>query len=175
MARRAVGLCGFEIASVILMNGSVHVELAQLTPAQRLLRRPTIGPLFARLARYSTFRLQMRRIFGRPDAVGEAELRDAWALLRREDGHLRLPKMIGYVEERRRFRRRWIGALETLDLPSLILWGREDPVAVLAIAEKLQRETPLARLVLLDEVGHYPQLEAPDAVVHAVNEFVAAL
>jgi pimeloyl-ACP methyl ester carboxylesterase len=172
LARRQAGLLGFGISSVTLMNGSVHVDMAHLTPAQKILRRPTLGPLFARLASYLTFRLQMRRIFGSPDAVDERELRDAWTLLRLDDGHLRLPRMIGYVDERARYRRRWIGALETLDVPGLILWGTQDPVAVMAIAEKLERETPGAKLVRLEGVGHYPQLEAPARVAATVASFV---
>jgi pimeloyl-ACP methyl ester carboxylesterase len=175
LARRQAGLLGFGVSSVTLMNGSVHVEMAHLTPAQKLLRRPTLGPLFARLSRFYTFRLQMRRIFGRPDAVSDEELRDAWALLTRDDGHLRLPRMIGYVDERRRYRRRWLGALETLDLPCLILWGTRDPVAVIDIAEKLHRETPGARFVRLEGLGHYPQLEAPSRVAAEVTAFVASV
>jgi len=175
LARRQAGLCAFGVSSVTLMNGSVHVDMAHLTPSQRILRRPTLGPLFARLASYPVFRAQMRRIFGRPEAVDEAELRAAWELLRLDDGHLRLPRMLDYVDERRRYRRRWIGALETLDVPCLILWGMSDPVAVPAIAEKLERETPQARLVRLDGVGHYPQLEAPALVVNAVNAFIRSV
>jgi pimeloyl-ACP methyl ester carboxylesterase len=171
LARRQAGLCGFDIASVTLMNGSVYRDMAQLTPAQKLLRLPAVGPVFARLARFGTFRLQMRRIFGRPDAVTDEELRDAWTLLTLDEGHLRLPKMIGYVDERVRYRRRWIGALETLDVPCLILWGTRDPVAVLAIAEKLERETPRARFVRLEGLGHYPQLEAPARVAAEVVGF----
>ncbi len=175
LARRAAHLLHFEVASVTLMNGSVHIALSHLTPSQKLLRIPRLGALFARLARFSTFRLQMRRILGRKDAVSDDELRDLFALMRLDDGHLRLPRTIGYVDERRRFGRRWIGALETLDVPSLILWGCRDPVAVVAIAEKLARETPTARFVRMEELGHYPQLEDPARVVHEVEAFLGSL
>jgi pimeloyl-ACP methyl ester carboxylesterase len=173
LARHGNRLLHFDVASVTLMNGSVHIAMSQLTAAQKLLRRPRIGPLFARLARFATFRFQMQRVFGRPDAVADEELEDLFALMRRDDGHLRLPKMLGYVDERRRFGRRWIGALETLDCPCLILWGVRDPVAIMAIAEKLARETPTARLVRMEDLGHYPQLEDPVRVVREVEAFLA--
>ena len=52
-----------------------------------------------------------------------------------------------------------------------MIWGREDPIAVHAIAERLDRENPGAELTTLDGVGHYPQLEAPDAVAtHLIND-----
>jgi pimeloyl-ACP methyl ester carboxylesterase len=175
LARRAAKLLHFDVDSVVLMNGSVHIGLAHLTPSQKLLRQPRLGPLFARLARFSTFRLQMRRILGRPDSLPDGELRDLFTLMKLEDGHLRLPRIIGYVDERHRFGRRWIGALETLDCPSLILWGVRDPVAVIAIAEKLARETPTARFTRMEELGHYPQLEDPPRIVREVDGFLASL
>lgn len=172
LARRAAGLLAFDVSGVILMNGSVHIEMSHLTPAQKLLRRPRLGPLLARLATFATFRLQMRRILADADGLGDEELEEMWALIRRDDGHLRLPRIIGYVDERRKFGRRWIGALETLDCPCLVLWGARDPVAVIGIAEKLQRETPTAELVRMEALGHFPQLEDPGRVTEEVDTFL---
>jgi pimeloyl-ACP methyl ester carboxylesterase len=172
LARREAGLLHFAIDRVVLMNGSVHAELAHLTPAQNLLRRPWLGPLFARVASATTYRFQLRRILGRNDALSDQDLGDQFVLIRHRDGHLRLPAIIGYYAERTRFRDRWIGALERLDLPALILWGRLDPVAVPAIAEALAAETPAARLVWMEDLGHYPQLEDPERVVREVERFL---
>jgi pimeloyl-ACP methyl ester carboxylesterase len=170
LARRAAKLLHFEIDRLILMNGSVHAEMAHLTPAQKLLRRPIVGPLFARAVNLRTYKLQLKRILARPVAVEELE--DQFALIKHKQGHLRMPAIIGYYDERIRFRRRWIGALEAFDGPALILWGERDPVAVMAIAEQLARETPNARLVRMGDVGHYPQLEAPERVVAEVEAFL---
>jgi pimeloyl-ACP methyl ester carboxylesterase len=172
LARREAGLLHFDVDRVVLMNGSVHAELAHLTPSQKLLRRPRLGPLFARLASLRTYRWQLRRILGRPDELSDADLADQFALIRLGDGHLRLPAVIRYYDERVRFRQRWIGALERLDRPALVLWGRQDPVAVPAIAEALARETPGARLVWMEELGHYPQLEDPARVVAELDAFL---
>jgi pimeloyl-ACP methyl ester carboxylesterase len=107
--------------------------------------------------------------------VPEAELDDLWALMSHDGGNLNFPRIIGYVDERKRFGRRWIGALETLDQPCLILWGARDPVAVVGIAEKLARETPTARLVRMEELGHYPQLEDPTRVVRELEVFLSSV
>ncbi|MGH7294986.1 MAG: alpha/beta fold hydrolase [Polyangiaceae bacterium] len=168
LARRERGLCPLGLASVTLMNGSVHVELAHLTVGQKLLRSP-LGDVFARLNSRATFVAQLRRTFGRQPDV---ETLDAmWELLARDDGVARMPATIGYVEERRRFRERWIGALERLDLPLLVAWGRRDPVAVMAIAERIARGTRGARLEVWDDLGHWPQIEAPARVVATVGAF----
>ena len=76
-------------------------------------------------------------------------------------GRARLPALAGYMNERTRFRERWIGALTALELPAHVLWGRRDPVARPAIAEQLAREIPRNELTWLDELGHYPMLESP--------------
>jgi len=168
LARRARGLLPFELASLVLSNGSVVVELAHLTPSQRVLRTP-LGPLFARLSNERTFRAQLARIVGKP--LSDDELADAWQLLIREDGQLRLPRIIRYLEERTRFRERWLPALGQRDLRTLIAWGEKDSVAVTAIADELARLAPHAEIARWPELGHYPQLEDPDAVAATLDAF----
>lgn len=168
LARRERRSLPFEIESLVLMNGSVHIELAHLTVGQKLLKTP-LGPFFARLNSARTFKAQLRRVFARPPS--DAELDGMWELAAREDGVLRFPQIIRYTEERARFRRRWIGALERFDRPALVAWGRQDPVAVLPIAEQLAREIPGAELLLWNDLGHYPQVEDPKRVVKDVEAF----
>lgn len=171
-ARRERGLLGFSIRSLLLMNGSVHIEMARLTPSQKLLRSPLSG-LFARLASKRLFQAQLRRILGQP--VADQELDAMWALIRHRDGTLRLPRTIGYVAERHRFSQRWVGALARLDIPVQILWGPEDPVAVKAIAQRLAGEIPGACLRWLPGLGHYPQLEDPARTGAAIRSFLDTL
>ncbi len=172
LARRARGLLPLDLASVTLMNGSVHIELAHLTPGQQLLRSP-LGPTFAKLSTRVTFGAQVRRTFARPpdDETVEA----MWQLLARAGGAARMAQTIRYIEERRRFHRRWIGALEVCDVPTLVAWGRRDPVAVIAIAEQLAREIPGARFETWDDLGHWPQIEDPARVAATVRAFWDAL
>lgn len=172
-ARRERGLLPIEMRSLTLSNGSVLVEMAHLTAAQQILRRPLVGDLFARLSSYVVFRRTMRKIFASPDVIDESELELMWSLLTRDEGKLRMPQLIAYIEERYRFERRWVGALSRLDIPTLILWGARDPVAVLAIGERLAKIVPGARLRIMPHLGHYPQLEDPGAFASEVNQFLA--
>jgi pimeloyl-ACP methyl ester carboxylesterase len=52
-----------------------------------------------------------------------------------------------------------------------VLWGRLDPVAVPAIGQRLADTIPGAELRWLDDVGHFPMLEAPGEVAQAVRDF----
>ncbi len=172
LARRERGLLSFRPASVTLSNGSVYIEMASLTFGQRLLRSP-LGPLFARLNSRRTFVAQLRRILARP--VDEAILEGMWEQVSREDGARRLPAIIGYIAERHRFAARWNTALARLDIPVLVAWGARDPVAILAIGQRLAREIPGARRVIWEDLGHYPQIEDPPRFIRTVSEFLRAL
>jgi pimeloyl-ACP methyl ester carboxylesterase len=150
----------------------VHFDLAQLTPSQRLLKDRRFGPIFARLSNRIVFFAQIRKILGHPRAVADDDLEAMWEGLVRDGGRERMVALAGYMDERVRFRARWIDPLTRLDLPCHVLWGRRDPVAVPAIAERLAREIPGAKLTWLDEVGHYPMLEAPDRWSQAALDFI---
>lgn len=167
-ARKLRGLLPFTMHSLVLMNGSVRLELAHLTPSQKLLRS-RFGRVAARLSSAPAFKAQLRRILAKP--VAAEELDAMWALLRHADGHLRLPAIISYLDERTRFAARWLGALRAIDVPVGIIWGRRDPVAVAAIASALAADMPAAQLTWLEDLGHYPQLEDPAAVAEAIAHF----
>jgi pimeloyl-ACP methyl ester carboxylesterase len=171
-ARAVRGVLPFRMSSVTFCNGSMLLELARLRVTQRLLRHQTIGPLFARLASYRTFRAQMRRILARPDSVSERELELHWWLISSGGGRLRLPRISTYLDERVRFRERWIGSLGQLSavgVPVRVVWARRDPIAVASIAERVAQmagTTPR----WLEDLGHYPMLEAPERWAEAVLE-----
>ena len=175
LARRERGGLPIEIRSVTLCNGSVHLDLAHLTPSQRLLRAPIVGPVFARLASEPVFTAQLRGILGSPRSIPDADLHAMWLGMIALGGRRRLAAIAGYMNERVRFRERWIGALTRLDLPTHVLWGRRDPVALPAVAEALAAEIPGARTTWLDDLGHYPMLEAPDRWAAAAIGFLDAL
>ncbi|MDP3276949.1 MAG: alpha/beta hydrolase [Deltaproteobacteria bacterium] len=171
LARREEGALPITVQSVLLSNGSVYIEMAKLTPSQHLLRARRIGPLYAKLAMYVLFRLQFRRILARNDRVSDRELRDLWALLTHNEGLARLPTLVGYIDERYARVNRWLPPLRRLDIPALVLWGDRDPVAVVAMADRLAREIPDAALVKLDGVGHYPMLEDSERFCSAMLTF----
>lgn len=170
LARRALGLLPITIESLVLTNGSIYIEQARLTPSQKLLRSPLAG-LYVRVARWSTFRWQLGRILGRE--VAEEELRAMWQLMQYHDGLRALPATIRYIEERYRFYRRWTDPLAELDLPVKVIWGRQDPVAVEAIGERLSRTIPGVQTEWLDECGHFPMLEDPPTFSRAVQDFLS--
>jgi sigma-B regulation protein RsbQ len=62
--------------------------------------------------------------------------------------------------------------LAKVEVPSLVLQCAEDAIAPEAVGRFVERELPEARLVMLDAVGHCPNLSAPDATATAIEEFL---
>jgi pimeloyl-ACP methyl ester carboxylesterase len=58
--------------------------------------------------------------------------------------------------------------------PTLVIWGGEDTWIPLAHADRFVSAIPGARKVVLPEVGHTPQEEAPEAVNALLREFLGA-
>ena len=61
--------------------------------------------------------------------------------------------------------------VEQVDCPVLILHGRHDPIPLEA-SEALARALPDARLVILEQSGHVPYVEEPDALFGAIERFL---
>lgn len=64
--------------------------------------------------------------------------------------------------------------LRNLDAPVLVVHGDADP-RPLAAVEALASELPRAELVVLPGVGHFPYLEAPEALRWVLRRFLASL
>ena len=57
--------------------------------------------------------------------------------------------------------------------PTLVVWGREDGIIPLSVCERYVRAIPGATAKVLDQCGHLPEMERPDAFVQAVLDFLA--
>jgi len=57
-------------------------------------------------------------------------------------------------------------------VPTLIVWGANDPIIPVSHASAAQEVMPGSRLVIFDGVGHYPHCEDPDRFVEVLVEFI---
>jgi pimeloyl-ACP methyl ester carboxylesterase len=170
LAREREGRLG--LASVVFLNGGLFPETHRPRPVQTWLAHPLIGPLLERAMSFERFAATMREIGGREPPAAE-ELADLWSLMIEGDGKRALRRLIDYMRQRREHRARWVGALVESAVPRLLICGALDPVSGRHLAERYRELVPAPRVVLLDKVGHYPQLEAPAAVLEAFLAFHA--
>ncbi|WP_272149241.1 alpha/beta fold hydrolase [Tenacibaculum aiptasiae] len=63
--------------------------------------------------------------------------------------------------------------LETLQVPTLLLWGAKDPLVPVKIAiEKFDSKLPNSELVILNNIGHLPLDEAPQESIESLVKFL---
>jgi pimeloyl-ACP methyl ester carboxylesterase len=170
--RRAKGVRGLVLRGVCLLNGGLFPETHRARFIQKLLHSP-LGPLLARLSNEASFRRSFVPIFGARTQPTDAELRDFWRLCRHADGTGISHLLIRYMSERRRHRERWVGALCRTSVPLRVIDGADDPVSGRHMAERYRALVPAPDVVLLEGIGHYPQVEDPDGVWRAFDDFLA--
>jgi len=169
LARQQEGRWPVRVVRRVVTNGSIYIDLARLTDGQQLLlslpdeRLPDGAPVSEEAVAAA-----VAGTFADGSRVDQTELAAMAELAAHHDGLHLLPRLIRYIEERRRNERRFTGAVETHPSPLAVVWGDQDPVAVAAMASHLQAARPDATLTWLDGVGHYPMLEDPDRFADAV-------
>ncbi len=62
--------------------------------------------------------------------------------------------------------------LARVSVPSLVLQSAQDAIAPPSVGEYVDAQLPDSRLMVLDAVGHCPNLSAPDATVSAMRDFL---
>lgn len=65
-------------------------------------------------------------------------------------------------------------AMAGWDLPTLILWGEEDPFHPVDVAERLNAAIPSSALGLVPECGHFLPDEAPETIFPIIAEYLRA-
>lgn len=167
MARDLADELPFRLRRVVLSNAGIIIERASLRPIQRLLLSP-LGPIAARLANRPMFIREFARLFsaGHPLERGEAEAQ--WALIAHEHGHRIAHLLCAYVRERAVFAELWHGAIQRWSGSLGFAWGLRDPVATPHVLDGLRELRPAAPVIELPDLGHYPQIEDPDAFAEAV-------
>lgn len=164
------------VAGAVLFNGSIFIDLVQLSAGQEfLLALPdeVLAESFGTDATANGLRASFPA--GLPD---EAELEAMVALVHRKAGDRLMPRIIRYIEERRRNQDRWTAGLGDFTGPVAAFWGDLDPIAVPAMADRLVAvRTDAGNPITLEhwpDVGHWPIVEAPDRVAAAIDSCAAA-
>ena len=63
--------------------------------------------------------------------------------------------------------------LHRIQAPTLLLWGEEDGMIPIAMADSYMKWIPDCRLVPLPKLGHVPMEEAPEIALAPVLSFLA--
>nr|WP_059391194.1 alpha/beta hydrolase [Pseudomonas toyotomiensis] len=159
-----------QLASCVFLNGGLFPETHHPVRVQKLLLGP-LGPLIGRLFSRRKLAQSFARIFGPHTQASEAELDALWQLVAYNNGPAVMHRLIRYMPERRQQRQRWVTAMQATTLPMRVIDGAFDPISGAHMVARYRELIADADTVLLDGIGHYPQLEAPAEVLEHYLQF----
>jgi len=166
-ARDLEGRLGMDLAGILLFNGSMVLEKASPTPAQKLLRSP-LGPLVARLSSERFFRHQFGSVFSAVHPLSDEEAADQWSLVCHGGGRTLGHRLVSYMDQREEHAGRWHGAIRNWPGDLRLAWGLLDPVATTEVLAALRELRPGVPVDELPELAHYPQVEGPGQIARVL-------
>jgi len=167
LARRAEGALEVELVSAHLLNGGLYPDLHRPQPIQTALLDPEQGPQISSNMSEELMVAALRPTFAEDfDAAGDSV--DIWRAMSHGGGGIVVHRLIRYITDRETHADRWVTALETTDVPLAFVWGMLDPVSGAHMAERIRERLPKSPFLALDDVAHWPPLEAPDRVAAAI-------
>ena len=168
IARSNASAIDLKIKKLILCNGSIHIEYSKLRTIQKLLRNKWTGPFVAKLTNYPIFQKNMRNIYYDPTKVSNSELQEMWETLNFNSGKKVIHQLTQYITERYTYWNRWVGAIKETQIPTTIIWAKNDPIAIPKIGETLASEIPNNSIIWIENTGHFLMLENPNEWLKAV-------
>ncbi len=171
LARNEENRLNFSIETICLLNGALFPETHRPILAQKILISP-FGFLFGRLISDSKFKRSLATIFGERTQPTEEELNDFLAVFKFNDGRRIAHRLIRYMSERKKYRERWVGALERTKIPFKFINGLADRVSGKHLVERFREVVPhQTDIIELEGVGHYPHFETPETVTENYFKF----
>ena len=167
LARRREGVLDVDLLAVHLLNGGLYPDVYRPQPGQLALLDPEQGPALSAQITEELWARALEPTFA-PGFDAASENADIWRAMSREDGQLIAYRLIRYISDRTLHGERWVGALESTDVPLHFVWGMLDPISGAHMAQRIRTRLPEAPFTALTDVAHWPALEAPDRLSAAV-------
>jgi pimeloyl-ACP methyl ester carboxylesterase len=164
------GALPVRLRAAVLANGGIYPEQHRPLPFQTALADPVHGASVAAAMTEELLAATLPATFGTAHPPSPDQLRAMWTEISRDGGQRNLHLLIRYMEERRERSSDWVGALTTTRVPLGFVWGMLDPISGAHIAARIRADLPSAPARWLDDVGHWPPIEAPDACVAVLRD-----
>jgi flavin-dependent dehydrogenase/pimeloyl-ACP methyl ester carboxylesterase len=157
-----------RLASAVLINTGALLDYRWHYLA-RIWRTPIAGEAFQTMTTRSGLRTALRH--GNPRGLPRAFVDRMYDDL--DGGTSRaILRLYRATDEPSAVGRRHAEALRPLDRPALVIWGAHDPYLPVALAARQRKAFPGAEIAVLENSGHWPHADDPDAVGRLVEPFL---
>lgn len=173
LARQNQGKGVGQWQSLCLLNGGLFPETHRALFTQKLLLS-RVGFIANKLMTQKALDRSMQRVFGPETQPSQAVLDGFWEIICHNQGMANFYRLIRYIAERRQYRDRWVGALQETSVPVGLINGSVDPISGAHMVDRYRQIVRQDDFALqLPTIGHYPQVEAPEAVSEGYLNFLS--
>jgi len=156
--------------SITWLNGGLFNETYTPRTMQKLMSATPLGDIMSPLqgSRLSRRLLEptINEMFGTNTKPAPQMMETFHQILDYNDGKRVLHKVGRFLGDRYVHRNRWVRAMRRTTVPMRLIDGPIDPNSGRHMADRYAEVIPNADVVMLaDDIAHWPQLEAPEAVL----------
>lgn len=170
VAWRMATLAPARTSRLILVDASGTLFVPESIPLGfQLARVPVLNRAGEYFLPRSVVRQGLENTWGDPTRITDDVVDRYYELALREGNRRALGLRVAQLE-----RGAHADRLDTLKLPTLILWGRRDRLIPPAVAEEFERRIAGSQRVVLDGLGHLPQEEDPATSLAVVQRFLGS-
>lgn len=162
-----------NILSICFLNGGLFASHHRPLFTQTLLKS-RFGDLASHFMNKASLARGFNKIFAANSQPSAHEIDTLWHLIEHNDGKRVLPKLLRYIDERNQHGKRWVESMISTAVPLYFINGVHDPISGQHMLDHYNDIIPDPRTTALD-VGHYPQLEAPEKVLSLYRAFLTEI
>jgi len=159
-----------HILSICFLNGGLFAAHHRPLFTQTLLKS-RLGGLASHFMNKASLARGFNKIFATNSQPSADEINILWQLIEHNKGKKVLPKLLSYIDERNQHGKRWVQSMISTMVPLYFINGVHDPISGQHMLDHYIDIMPNPRTTALD-VGHYPQLEAPEEVLALYRDFL---
>ena len=158
-----------RVGKMILVDAGGYPMVSKSVPiAFQIARMPIVGNLFKYILPYAVIEKSLQNVYVHDDRI-TPELIERYYDLASRTGNRKafLDRMKSSIKNDNYLK------IKTLTMPTLIIWGKEDGLIPLNVAEKFHKDLPNDTMIVFKDLGHTPMEEDPMKTVKAVKDFLS--
>lgn len=164
------GVKGVVINKIAMLNGGILQGSHRPRLIQSLLNSP-LGFMLTPFLTRAMLKRNFDAIFGKNTQPTSEDIDHFYYLMDYNNGQKVFHKLIRYMTERVTHMKRWTDIFINPTVPIKLINGAADPISGIHVIKKYEELYGPVDKVILQDIGHYPQHEAPDQVLHAIDGY----
>jgi pimeloyl-ACP methyl ester carboxylesterase len=157
-----------RVSKLVLVDASGYPYKAESVPIAFKLSQNKFASMFLKdfIPKF-VVRSSVENVYGDPSLVSDELVDRYYELALREGNRTAISKRFVQTQPGKlRYE------LNTLSVPTLLIWGGKDKLIPLEMGKQFNRDIPNSTLVVFEELGHVPHEENPDATLSTVLAFL---